>query len=64
MTTIKEASTAFCYLNEARRLIGHQPKYLIERGEPQDILGRSPGVANDNQLAWPFIPFPEDWSGI
>jgi hypothetical protein len=19
--------------------------------------------ANDNQLAWPFIPFPQDWCG-
>jgi hypothetical protein len=19
------------------------------------------GSANDNRLAWPFIPFPEDW---
>ena len=63
MTTIKEASTAFCYPTEARRLIGHQPKYLIKR-EQQDILARSPSVANDNRLAWPLIPFPEDWYGV
>jgi hypothetical protein len=62
MTTIKEASTAFWYPNEARRPDGHQPKYLIKR-EQQDILARSPSVANDNRLAWPLIPFPEDWYG-
>jgi len=39
MTTIKEASTAFWYPNEVR----HQPKYPIERAEPQDILGSSQG---------------------
>jgi hypothetical protein len=55
MTTIKEASTAFWHW-----LIGHQPKYPIERGEPQAILGRSLGFANDNQLVWPFIPFLEN----
>ena len=50
MTTIKEASTAFWYPNDVRRPDGHQPKYPIERAEPQDILGSSPRVANDNQL--------------
>jgi hypothetical protein len=33
---------------------------LIEHGGPQDILERPPTAANDNQLAWPFIPFPEN----
>jgi hypothetical protein len=47
----------------AHWLIGHPPKYPTERGEPQDILDRLPGVTNDNQLVWPLIPFPEDWCG-
>jgi hypothetical protein len=33
---------------------------LIEHGGPQDILERPSTAANDNQLAWPFIPFPEN----
>ena len=46
-------------------LIGHQPKYPIERAEPKYyLLGRLPGAANDNQQVWPLIPFPEDWCGI
>jgi hypothetical protein len=62
MTTIKEASTAFWYPNEARRPDRHQPKYPTERGELQEHSGFClPDAGNDNQLVWPLIPFPEDW---
>jgi hypothetical protein len=36
-------------------------KTQIKPGRPQDILGRLETAANDNQLAWPLIPFPEGW---
>jgi hypothetical protein len=28
---------------------------------PQEYVGPSPQAANDNQLAWPLIPFPDGW---
>jgi hypothetical protein len=33
----------------------------IELGRPLDILDPLQTAANDNQLVWPFIPFPEGW---
>jgi hypothetical protein len=30
---------------------------------PQAVLGQSQPAANDNGMAWPFIPFPEGWYG-
>ncbi|WP_291861511.1 hypothetical protein [Bradyrhizobium sp.] len=25
------------------------------------MLGEPPHAANDNQMAWPLVPFPEGW---
>jgi hypothetical protein len=36
---------------------------LLEYSSPPDILGCPTIAANDNELAWPFIPFPENWCG-
>jgi hypothetical protein len=47
----------------ARKPRRKRAKTPIEPGRPQDILGRPETAANDNQLAWPFIPFPEGWNG-
>jgi len=40
------------------RLLG-DVKTPIEQRRPKDILGCPQTAANDNQLAWPLIPFPE-----
>ncbi|EAQ33787.1 hypothetical protein NB311A_19355 [Nitrobacter sp. Nb-311A] len=26
-------------------------------------FGKLPQAANDNEVAWPFLPFPEGWNG-
>ena len=27
-------------------------------------FGKPPQAANDNEVAWPFFPFPDGWNGV
>ena len=55
MSLLNQALTA-CFA------LAHQPSAEKSpiKSELQDILSCLP-AANDNELAWSLIPFPEDW---
>ena len=44
-------------LEAVRMAIEPQEDFLVEPHKS----GESPKAANDNQSAWPLIPFPEGW---
>ena len=46
---------------ELDRLLLDAVRRAIEPDHPPTTLNQLPTATNDNQLAWPLIPFPEGW---
>jgi hypothetical protein len=61
MTITNEAVTACWHPNDVRA-VNHQPKSpILSAASRRTFWVACQGAANDNQLVWPLIPFPEDW---
>ena len=51
-----------CLLDAVRTAIAPAPEEdFMTR---PSISNRLPQAANDNNLAWPLIPFPEGWNAV
>jgi hypothetical protein len=51
-----------CLLDAVRTAIAPAPEEDFMAHLPTS--NRRPKAANDNQLAWPLIPFPEGWNAV